>query len=82
MDLEGIMLSEKSQTAKDKLLYDIVYVESKKYNKLVNITKKKQTQRTDSWQWEEEMEQGQYKDGGLRGANYIKINSKDTSYSM
>ena len=40
MDLEGIMLSEKSQTAKDKLLYDIVYVESKKYNKLVNITKK------------------------------------------
>ena len=41
-----------------------------------------QTQRTDSWQWEEEMEQGQYKDGGLRGANYIKINSKDISYNM
>ena len=36
MDLEGIMLSEISQTAKDKLLYDIVYVESKKHNKLVN----------------------------------------------
>jgi len=30
------MLSEISQTAKDKLLYDIVYVESKKHNKLVN----------------------------------------------
>lgn len=57
-------------------------MKSTKYDKLVNITKKKQTQRTNLWQWEEEMEQGQYKDGGLRGANYIKINSKDTSYSM
>ena len=26
-----------------QILYDITYVESKKYNKLVNITKKKQT---------------------------------------
>ena len=35
-------LNELSQTEKDK--YQL-YVESKKYNKLVNITKKKQTHR-------------------------------------
>ena len=28
-----------------QILYDITYVESKKYSKLVNITKKKQTHR-------------------------------------
>ena len=38
---EGIMLSEISQTEKDKYCM-ISHVESKKYNKLVNITKKKQ----------------------------------------
>ena len=35
--------------------YDITYVESKKYNKLVNITKKKQSHRyreqTSGYQW-------------------------------
>ena len=41
MDGLGIMLSEISQ--KD-IVYHL-YVESKKYNKLVNITKKKQTHR-------------------------------------
>ena len=35
------MLSEISQREKDKYLY----VEAKKYSKLVNITKKKQTHR-------------------------------------
>ena len=47
MDLEGIMLSEMSDRER-QILYDItyhLYVESKKYNKLVNITKKKQTHR-------------------------------------
>ena len=38
MDLEGIMLSETSQTEKDKYCIYHLYVESKKYNKLVNIT--------------------------------------------
>ena len=41
MDLEHITLSEIIQTEKDKYLY----VESKKYTKLVNITKKEQTHR-------------------------------------
>ena len=39
---EGIMLSEASQT--NTVCYHS-YVESKKYNKLVNITKEKQTHR-------------------------------------
>ena len=41
MDLEIITMSEIIQTEKDKYLY----VESKKYTKLVNITKKEQTHR-------------------------------------
>ena len=43
MDLEGIVLSEISQTKKNTVSYHL-YVESKIYNKLVNITKQKQTQ--------------------------------------
>ena len=38
MDTEGIMLSETSQTEKDKYyMSSFVCVKSKKYNKLVNI---------------------------------------------
>ena len=35
VDLEDMMLSEVSRSEKDK--YCMIYVESKKYNKLVNI---------------------------------------------
>ena len=38
MDLEGVILSEISQTNKDKYRM-ISHVKSKKYNRLVNITK-------------------------------------------
>ena len=40
VDLEGIMLSEISQTEKDKysMIIHRLYVESKKYTKLVSIT--------------------------------------------
>ena len=41
MDLEGIMLSEISQTEKENSIGSLVYVESKKQNK----TKLKQTHR-------------------------------------
>ena len=41
MDLQGIMLREISQTEKDKSIWYHLYVESKKYNKLVNTTQKK-----------------------------------------
>ena len=34
------MLSEISQTEKDKYCMIFLYVDSKKYNKLVNVTKK------------------------------------------
>ena len=40
MDLKGIILSEKKYCM---ILH--IYVQSKEYNKLVNITKHKQTQR-------------------------------------
>ena len=45
MDLEHIMLSEIIQTEK----YKYLHVESKKYNKLVNIAKKEQTHRYREW---------------------------------
>ena len=44
MDLEVVMLSEIIQRKINTVWYHL-YVESKKYNKLVNITKKKQTHR-------------------------------------
>ena len=43
MDLEGIMLNEVSQTETNTVSYHL-YVDSKKYNKLVNITKKADAQ--------------------------------------
>ena len=56
MDLEGIMLSEISQRKTNTVWYHL-YVESKKYNRLVNMTKKKQTHRcreqTCGYQWGE-----------------------------
>ena len=56
MDLEGLLLSE-IKSEKDKYYMILLrYVESKKYSKLVNITKKKQTHRyreqTGSNQWQ------------------------------
>ena len=42
MDLEDIMLSEISQRKKINVRYHL-YMKSKKYNKFVNIAKKKQT---------------------------------------
>ena len=44
MDLEGIILSEINKRKTNAVWYHL-YVESKKYNKLVNITKKKQAHR-------------------------------------
>ena len=41
MDLEGIMLSEITQQEKANAMWYHLYVESKKCNKTVNITKKK-----------------------------------------
>ena len=50
IDCEGIMISEVSQTDKDNILYDIMYM----YN-LKNTTKKKQThsyrEQTSGYQW-------------------------------
>ena len=55
------MLSEISQTKTNTVYY--FYVESKKYNKLVNITKKKQTHRyrkqTRGYQWGKGRREGQ-----------------------
>ena len=54
MDLEGIMLSEISQRKKNTVWYHL-HVESKKHNKLVNKTIKKQThkyrEQASGYQW-------------------------------
>ena len=69
VDLEGIMLSEISQRKTNAVKYHL-YVESKKYNKLVNKTKEKQIHRyreqTNGYQWDG----GQYRGGGVGGTNY------------
>ena len=74
MDLEGIILSEISQTEKDKYCMISLNVESKKHNKLVNITKKKQIHKyrkhTGRYQWGGGRGEGKYKGRGLRGTNY------------
>ena len=65
--LEGVMLSKISQRNRNTVCYDL-YVESRKYNKLVNITKKKQTHgyrnQTSSYHWREASGTGQYRRRG------------------
>ena len=62
------------QVIQRQVLYDITYVESKKYNKLVNITKKKQTHRyreqTSFITGERGVGRGDVRDKGVRGTNY------------
>jgi len=49
-DLEAIILKEIKQKKRNTVWYHL-HVESKKYNKLVNITKKKQTQTSGYQRW-------------------------------
>ena len=55
-------------------------MESKKHNKLVNITKKKQTHRyrekISGYQWGEEREEGQYRGRGLKGTKLLCVLNK------
>ena len=72
MDLEGIILNAISQR---QILYDITYMRNrKKYNKLVNVTKKQQTHRyreqTRGYQWCEGGKEGKYGDRELRSTIY------------
>ena len=73
MYLEDIMLSEMSDRERQIVWYHL-YVESKKYSKLVNMTKKKQTHRyteqTSSYQEGRGKEEVQDRGTGLRGTNY------------
>ena len=73
MDLEGIMLSEISQTEKEK--YCMISLTFGIYKiKLVSITKQKPTHRyreqTSGYQWGEGKGEGQDRSRGLRGTNY------------
>ena len=71
MDVKDIMLSEISQTEKDKYYRYHLYIESKKYNQLLNVTKKKQTHRyieqTSGYQLGGRVD---YRDRGGEGINY------------
>ena len=62
MDLEGIMLNEISQT-KTSTAWSPLHVESKKYNKLVNVTEKQQShtcrEQASGYQWGKGREVGQ-----------------------
>ena len=67
MDGLGGHYAKWNKSDKDKLWYHL-YRESKKYNKLVNITKKQQTHRyreqTSGYQWREGSREGQYSGWG------------------
>ena len=70
MDLEGIMRSAEVR----ERLYAITFLwDLKKYNKLVNVTKKKQThgykEQTSGSQWGVGREEGPYKGRGIRGTS-------------
>ena len=75
MELAGIMLNEISQKKTNTIWYHL-YVECKKHNKLVNITKKKkkQTQRyreeISGYHWGEGRRERKYRGMGIRGTNY------------
>ena len=66
------MLSEISQRKTYTEWYHL-YVESKKYNKVVNIAKQKQThsyrEQTSGYQWGEGRTEGQDRGRGLRRTN-------------
>ena len=71
IDMEGIIPSEMSQE-KNTVWYHL-YVESKKYNRWVNIIKKKKQphryrEQTSACQWGEE--EGQNRGGGVGGTKY------------
>ena len=74
MDLEGIILSEISQTEKDKYCVISHMWNLKKYNKLVNKTKKKQThihrEQTRGYQCGDASCGGQHGGSAVRGTNY------------
>ena len=76
MDLEGILLSGTSQTQKDiNTVWYCLYEETKKYDKLMNITKKKQTHRCreqiSGYQW-----------GKEEGMGNIGVRRKKGSYGI
>ena len=72
MDLENIMLSEISQTEKDK--YDITYMWNLKNNTNECYTKQKRTHRyrkqTCIYQRGDKKEEGQIRSMGLKDSNY------------
>ena len=81
------MLSEIRQTEEENTVCYHLYMDSKKYNKLVNIIKKKHTYRyrepTRGYQWGEEREEGQDRGRGVRGtAIRYEIRYQDILYNM
>jgi len=72
------MLSKISQRKRNTVCYHL-YVESRKYNKLVNITKKKQTHgyrnQTSSYHWREASGKGQYKRRGYKNFFHNELES-------
>ena len=68
--IEGIMLSEISQTEKDKYcMVSLICGILKKQNKLVNITKKR-SRLTNVYQWGDTSGEGQERGEELRGTHY------------
>ena len=77
MDLEHIKPSEIIRQRKTNTVWYILYVDSKKYNKLVNKTKKKEAHRykeqTSGYQLGEGIEEGQNRGRWLTGTNYLGL---------
>ena len=65
---------EVKEVRERQILYDIIHVESNKYNKLVNITKMKQihkySEQTSTYPWGEGRRKWRNRGRRLRGTNY------------
>ena len=72
------MLGEMSDKERQNLVYCDLYMEHKKQNKQINITKQKQTHRyreqTTGYPWGERGGEGQDRGRGLKDTNYCVQN--------
>ena len=66
MDLEGITLSEISQTEKDKALYVLTFI----WDLKIKTNEYNNQKQASGYQWEEGRGEGQDRNRGLRGTNY------------
>ena len=80
MDLQGIMLSEMSQTETNTMWYHLC-VETEKYDKLVNKTKEAKLTDMSGYQWREGSGKGEMGEGSKCITTGYKMSYKDVLHN-